>query len=200
MKVYLLGLIVILSLGLASEVIGQSDSTQLSQKQQMKLRGYIGGVYERSSVSPIHTNSFGFQAAILIKNHFQFGFYGKNHTYHNYREQLIFPNFFQMNYKHAGLLIGYRTHLEKKYEFNLESKFGMGEVKWNELETGNPYLADKFRIFHLQMSVDYLLTKFLAVNGFAGYRWIGDLDITGLSNADFEGLYYGIVVKLGIFK
>lgn len=200
MNIQLVILTVLLSTGILFRANGQSDSTKMEQKQPFKLRGYVGGVYERSSVAPVHTNSFGLQAALLIKKHWQLGFYGLRHTNGKYREQLIFPNSFQMNYKHAGLLIGYRTNLERKYEFNVESKYGFGEVKWAELSTGNSFLADRFRILQVQFSVDYLLTGFFAINGFVGYRTMQALDITGLENSDFDGIYYGVAVKLGKFR
>lgn len=199
MKVFLIALIIGL-IGLAHESRGQSDSTGYHEKQPFRLRGYVGGVFERSVVSPVHTNSLGLQMAVLLKKHWQLGLYGTQHTGDNYREQLIFPNSFQMNYKHGGLLVGYRTNLEKKYEFNLETKAGWGEVKWDEYPAGNVFLIDKFRTLQLQLSVDYVLTKFLALNGFAGYRWMNELDITGLTNEDFQGVYYGIVAKVGLFR
>ena len=118
----------------------------------------------------------------------------------NYRERLIFPNSFQMNYKHGGFVLGYRTNLDRDYEFNIESKIGFGEVKWTLVETGEPFLTDKMRLLQLQMSVDYVLAKFVALNAFTGYRWMGGLDITGLTNDSFNGFYVGLAIKIGKFK
>ncbi|MEP3390639.1 MAG: hypothetical protein ABJO02_20770, partial [Reichenbachiella sp.] len=89
---------------------------------------------------------------------------------------------------------------ERDYEFNFESKVGFGEVIWSHSETGEAFLSDKFRVLQLQVSVDYILAKFLAVNAFAGYRWMNQLEITGLSNDDFNGLSFGLVMKVGKFR
>ncbi|MEO9967807.1 MAG: hypothetical protein ABJF11_18590 [Reichenbachiella sp.] len=194
-------ILLLLGVCIALQSYGQSDSLQLdSQGQSRKLYGYIGGVVENALVDSEQTTSIGLQAAVILKRHWQLGMYGTSHTSNSFREQLIFPNFFQMNYKHAGVLVGYRTHLEKKFEFNLESKIGWGEVKWNQVDSGQPFLADRIGIVQLQGSVDLILTDFLVINGFAGYRWMNGLAITGLENDDFEGINYGLVAKIGIFR
>ncbi|MEP2023063.1 MAG: hypothetical protein ABJH98_10870 [Reichenbachiella sp.] len=201
MKIHSLILLLSVLLGLTFQSIAQSDSLKIEKKKKpLMIRGYVAGVYESAPVSTDRTNSFGVQAAVILKKHFQVGFYGLNFSSKEYRRQLIFPNTFQMNYKHAGILVGYRTSLEKNIEFNLVSKYGFGEVKWDQVETGYQFLADKFRMFHLQASADYLVTKLIAVNAFMGYRWMQDLDITGLTNESYTGLYYGLAIKVGVFK
>lgn len=201
MKKYPLIFLVFISLGLSFESIAQIDSLAIEKESRFsKIKGYVAGVYEGASVSSSHTSSFGFQAGIIVKNHLQLGFYNLSHGSNNYRQQLIFPNTFEMNYKHAGLLLGYRTYFDKNFEFNVESKWGFGEVKWDQVETGSAFLADKFHMIHLQVSMDYMLAKFLVLNAFFGHRWMNGLDITGLSSDDFNGLFYGVTVKVGKFK
>ncbi|MEP5364291.1 MAG: hypothetical protein ABJQ37_10645 [Reichenbachiella sp.] len=190
---------IVFFLGASMTALAQVDTLQI-EKKPLKIRGYIGGVYENAPVAPDHTNSFGIQAAVIMKNHIEIGFYNLIYNDNKYQERLIFPNSFQMNYKHAGFVLGYRTNLERDYEFNFESKVGFGEVIWSHSETGEAFLSDKFRVLQLQVSVDYILAKFLAVNAFAGYRWMNQLEITGLSNDDFNGLSFGLVMKVGKFR
>ncbi|WP_176214829.1 hypothetical protein [Reichenbachiella faecimaris] len=181
--------------------LAQIDSLHKEKlRKPLKIGGYIAGVFERAPVSPGQTNSFGLQTAVILKKHLQLGFYGMSYTNNSYREQLIFPNTFQMNYKHAGVLLGYRIHLDTKVAFNVESKLGLGEVKWIQLERGSPFLANKFQMIHLQASIDYLITNFLVINAFIGHRWMNGLDITGLNNDDFKGWYFGMALKVGKFK
>jgi len=201
MKVYSLILLLAIIFGLMFQSMAQVDSLKIEKvKKPFKIMGYGAVVYERALVSSQHTNSFGIQTAVILNEHLQLGFYGLNQSNTQYRRQLIFPNTFQMNYKHAGMLIGYRTNFGKIFGFNIESKLGFGEAKWDQVETGRPFLADKFRMFHLQVSIDYLLTRFIALNAFFGYRWMDDLDITGLTNEDFKGVNYGLMIKMGVFK
>ncbi|WP_422362277.1 hypothetical protein [Reichenbachiella sp.] len=200
MKIRLSILFLMIVLGTTTRSFAQSDSLKIEKrKSPLGIKGYIGGVYENATVAPDHTKSFGVQAAVILKNHIEVGFYNLAYTNNNYRERLIFPNIFQMNYKHAGFVLGYRTNLEKDYEFNVESKVGFGEVKWAQVETGDAFLVDKFSILQLQISVDYLLANFLALNAFVGYRWMKQLEITGLENEDFNGVYFGLAVKVGKF-
>lgn len=201
MKFAALFLFFAFTFGCALPSLAQSDSLKVEKvRKPLKVRGYVAAVYESAPVAGERTNSFGVQAGLLLKNHFQLGFYGLNFSSDQYRKPLIFPNTFQMNYKHAGALIGYRTDLEQNFQFNLESKIGFGEVKWDQVETGRHFLADKFQMIQLQGGIDYLLTKFIAINGFVGYRWMQNLEITGLTNEDFEGMYFGVALKAGIFK
>lgn len=201
MKKYLLLLFLTGVLGTATRSFAQSDSLEVEKKRSpLAIKGYIGGVYENAPVAPSHTNSFGFQTAVILKDHIEVGFYNLSYSKENYRERLIFPNAFQMNYKHAGFIVGYRTNLDREYEFNVESKIGFGEVKWAQVDNGDAFLTDKFSVLQLQTSVDYLLANFLALNAFLGYRWMKQLDITGLTNDDFNGFYFGLAVKLGKFR
>lgn len=179
----------------------QSDSTLVQEEKSNWLpSGYIAGVYENSSVSPVRTPSFGVQAALLIKGHWQLGLYATRYSANNYQEQLIFPNYAQMNYKHGGMVLGYRTQLQKKYEFSLETKLGLGETKWQHVDSGNAFLADKFRAMQVQICLDYMVANFLAFSPNLGYRKVTGLDITGLESDDFNGLYYGFMIKIGRFK
>lgn len=192
---------IVLFLSLVHHTHGQTDSTHVETDAKWSLPyAYIGVVGESAPVVPTRTNSIGIQTAIILKNHWQIGFYATKHTGDNYREQLIFPNYAQMNYKHGGLLLGYRTHLQKKYEFNLESKWGLGEAKWKHLDSGNAFLADKFQTLQMQASLDYLIAKFLVINAFSGYRWASGVNITGLTSTDFNGMYYGFMIKIGKFE
>ncbi|UXX79300.1 hypothetical protein N7E81_18260 [Reichenbachiella carrageenanivorans] len=199
MKAFVLVLFFIFSC--ASLIYAQTDSLQVAKKRPpRKVKGYVAGVFERAPVAPGYTNSYGVQAAVILMHHMEVGFFGSKYTDDGYRQLLIFPNKFQMNYKQAGVLLGYRTHLEKKYEFNVESKLGFGEVRWLQVERNTAFMADKFQMLHLQGGMDYMLVDFLAFNAFVGYRWMNDLDIDGLSNLDFKGLYCGIGLKVGLFK
>lgn len=201
MKFYSLFLVLAFVFGLGWSSQAQTDTLKTEKvKKPMMLKGYVAAAYENAPVASDRTSSFGVQAGLIFRKHFQIGFYGLNFSSNEFRKSLIFPNTFQMNYKHAGFLLGYRTDLDKNYQFNFESKVGFGEVKWDQVETGYHFLADKFQMTHLQIGADYLLTKHLAVNAFAGYRWMYGLDITGLTNEEFSGWYYGLALKAGLFK
>lgn len=193
--------LLIILIGISLNSFGQTDSLSVEkEKTRGAFKGFVGGLYERSSVDPGYTNSFGLQVAVILKNQIQLGFYGVSYTSNNYRKRLIFPSAYQMNYKHAGLSLGYRTYLEKDYEFFIESKMGLGEVKWDLMEAGSAFLSDKFILYQLQAGLDYMLAEILALSPFIGYRWMTGLKITGLENQSFNGLYYGVTLKVGKFK
>lgn len=201
MKIHPPLLLLMILMGVSTSTLAQSDTLSVEkQKSPLALKGYVAGVYENAPVSSEHSNSFGLQAALIWKNHFQIGFYNMINNNNEYREQLIFPNSFQMNYKHGGFVLGYRTNLDRAFEFNIESKIGFGEVKWTQVETGDAFLVDKFKLLQFQISVDYMLAKFLALNAYLGHRWMSDLEITGLNNDDFNGFYFGLAMKLGKFR
>lgn len=202
MKIKLLSICLsVICIGLSPCVQAQSsDSLHVKKKRLVGVKGYVGGVYERAPVGSEQTNSFGWQAAVILKNHIELGAYGQSFTSNSYRKQLIFPNNFQMNYKHAGFILGYRTSLENSFDFSLATKVGFGEVKWTQVETGSPFLADEFSLIQVQGGVDFLLDDLVALNAFVGYRWMKQLEITGLSNSDINGFFFGLAVKVGKFR
>lgn len=198
---YLYSVCLSLLLVVSFQSFGQIDSLeQKEEKNPINIKGYVSAYYERSPVSDGYANHLGLQGAVIFKQHVQLGLYGVSYTNSNYQQRLIFPNIFQMNYKHGGFMLGYRTNLKHNFEFNVESKLGFGEVKWEQVETNSAFLTDRFTMLHLQGSLDYLLSKFIVVNGFLGYRWMNGLDITGLADEDFKGVYYGMAIKIGLFK
>lgn len=191
----------------AFSVQAQQDSTEVEVEEKVEIvrkplniQGYVGGIYEQSPVSSHYTNSLGVQTALILKKHWQLGCYAVNYSKDHYRKQLIFPNSFQMNYKHGGFLLGYRTYMNKPYEITIESKVGFGEVKWKRVESERTFLADRFNMFHIQAGVDYMLTRFMALHAFSGYRWMNGLNITGLNSDDFKGFYWGFMFKIGMFR
>lgn len=199
--------VVLLFLWTLGALQAQHDSTQVDTDREveivrkpLKIQGYVGGVYEQAPVSSLYTNSLGIQGALLLKEHWQLGFYSVNFRSDQYRKQLIFPNFFQMNYKHGGFLLGYRTYMNKPYEISIESKVSFGEVKWKRVESGKTFLVDRFSMFHMQAGIDYLVTNFLVLHVFSGYRKMNGLNITGLAAQDFNGFYWGGMLKIGMFR
>jgi len=178
----------------------QADSLDQDKARLFTIRGFGFAGIEYSKVADLSISSTVAGASILINGHYEVGFFGTWNISGDLVQQIIFPNDYDMNYIYGGLVVGYRSKSIGSFNFFLESRFGHGEVIWEELETGRNVLSDKMYTFEPQIGVDYSPIKFAKINVFAGYRIMNGLEIVNLTNSDFNGIRYGFLLKIGIIE
>lgn len=194
-KVVLLSLFAVL---IGDVVFAQNDSTVTKSKHSFISGGYVHAKLERSRVSGLTSFNPVFGAAIILMNHIDLGFFSTWYDGDELVETIVFPNEFDMSYRYGGLIIGYHTMLEERYQLAIRVRAGRGEVLWERLDSGLNLVSDKMLIIEPQVSFGYVLNKFLAAEVYAGYRKMSDLDIPELKNEDFNGFQFGFGIKAGL--
>ncbi|MDW3193234.1 MAG: hypothetical protein R8G66_12750 [Cytophagales bacterium] len=117
-----------------------------------------------------------------------------------YQQRLIFPNQFDMLYRHGGVYIGrdiWRTNL---IHINALLQWSHGDVVWQRNSTGEDVFRDKMTIWQptlqLELNPELLIAGYVNV----GYRQVNGLELPRITSDDFSGLVIQFGVRLGLFR
>lgn len=182
-----------------AETNAQSDSLATASKTTWISGAYVQIAMEHSKVNDLTSFNPVLAAAIIVKRNFDLGFFATWYDGNGFVRPLIFPNFFDMSYRYGGGFIGYHRLFDNRFLVGLRMRVGHGEVLWERLDSGENLTSDKMLVLEPQATVGYVF-KYVGIEGYVGYRNVSDLEIPELVNADFNGLQYGISIKLGFLN
>ncbi len=158
---------------------------------------YVAVYYEQSQNPEGFNESLSAEAGIVCRNNFIVAAFGSKYN-GNYSALTIFPNEFDMKYRHGGFQVGYKTDLEKHLDFVVNNKTSFGTVVWQL--NGEHFLKDNFMIINPNLGAEFNFSSILRVGVSGGYRWMGGLELTSLSNNDFSGFTGQAYLKVGFFN
>lgn len=181
-----------------ADSLQNADSALLLMNEPRKVGFWLAGFSEPSYAKEIPGLNFGAGASVVYMERFYAGFYGVVFL-GNYESRLIFPNRFSFNYSHAGLWAGYKTRMDRNFQFTADLKTGEGKIFWERNDNHYNMFEDYALFFIPSVGVDLELLKFLALHGAVGYRSVHGLDIPQFSNADFSGINVLFMIKVGLF-
>lgn len=113
---------------------------------------------------------------------------------------LIFPNRFNMNVIHGGLLLGYSAKITRRISCEVESKWGLGEIVINYDETGLAIKDQPITVAQVALGIDYQIFTFLKANASMGYRHFNEFSLAEINQDDFSGVLTQFSIKIGNFK
>lgn len=123
-----------------------------------------------------------------------------------YQDRLVFPNIFNLLYRHGGGYFSYRAVETKYMGFSPFVSMQLGDMVWERSNSGDDFIRDKFNLGQIGVKIDFpFLQKFEYVEYIRpemmlGYQLINDLNLAGVSEQDFSGFFIGFNVKLGYFN
>lgn len=117
-----------------------------------------------------------------------------------YEKQLVFPNYFELNYTYGGFFLGTHVIQKKPIEIDARANYSMGDMIWNQNESPTAFLRDKFQVLEPEILINYVPFTYLKIFVSGGYRYIHELNIPGVSTDDFNGFVFGFGFRLGYYK
>lgn len=123
-----------------------------------------------------------------------------------YERRLIFPNVFNLLYRHGGAYFSYRIFETDNLGFAPFGSFQVGDMVWERTSSGDDFLRDEFNLFQIGVKIDFPLLQQFEYMEYArpevmlGYQTVNNLELAGVSNLDFSGFFIGFNVKLGYFN
>ena len=166
----------------------------LPRKYGFWLAAYLEPVYLKHADGA----NLALGLSFVSNEQYHIGFYG-NAFRGQFSERLIFPNEFSMRYGHAGIWLGYKTDLEKPFDFTADLKVGEGKVFWERTDNFYNMFEDFALFINPTVGVDYKVLKFVALHTEIGYRAVRGLDLPEVTDADFSGLSVNFMIKVGLF-
>lgn len=117
-----------------------------------------------------------------------------------YQQYVIFPNVFGLRYRHAGPTLGYMIHRDQWLSFLVKASMQWGDMVWEETDSDTNYFRDTFHLFQGSFQVEVNKLRFVKPYGLIGYQLVNDLQLTGLNQNDFNGVYFGVGLRFGYFN
>lgn len=117
-----------------------------------------------------------------------------------YQKYVIFPNVFELGYRHAGPTLGYMIHRDNWYSFLVGASVQWGDMVWKETNSDTNYFRDTFHLFRGSFQVELNKVRYVKPYGYIGYQLVRDLQLTGLNQNDFKGVYFGVGLRFGYFN
>lgn len=117
----------------------------------------------------------------------------------DYREIIIFPNEFEMNYLYGGYFLSYRFIQNRWFQSNLTAAYGRGDVLWERSTTFENYYRDAFSMYHLMLDLEATPIRFIRPIAQLGYRKMSPISMPLISASDFSGLSIIFGVRIGFY-
>ncbi|WP_416865972.1 MAG: hypothetical protein ACMVP2_27355 [Imperialibacter sp.] len=203
-----IGFFVLIMLAVTGQALSQAvdslavDSVKLRTKQinkpARKYGVWVAGYVEPAYLRKANGVNLGGGLSFLFRSHYHVGAYGSVYM-GDYNQRLIFPNEFSMKYSQAGLWAGYKTTLEKPFQFTFDARVGQGKVFWERRDNFYNMFEDYALFVQPSAGCDYKFLPFAILHGEVGYRLVKGLDIPEISDDDFSGLTLNVMIKIGLF-
>jgi hypothetical protein len=113
---------------------------------------------------------------------------------------LIFPNNFNLNMIHGGLLLGYNKTLTDRVSLGIESRLGIGEIIISYNETGKSIAQQNIKVAQLGLCADYQILNFLKANFTLGYRHFSNVSFSEINQKDINSPFAQVSLKIGNFR
>lgn len=148
---------------------------------------------------PVGSSSLGtFDVGIRYKNFessFVFAAYEDG-----YQSRIIFPNDFDLLYAYGGGTFAYYLLNSQYYSVAPFVGIYSGDMVWERSDSKEDVFRDKFGLLQIGLKVESPFLRFIRPEFRIGYQAITNLELTGLNNKDFSGIFIGLNVKVGYFN
>ena len=115
-------------------------------------------------------------------------------------EFVIFPNVFELDYRFAGITVGYELLNSEWISMDVVATHQLGDMVWRNKSSGVNFLRDEFSISSIGLKVDldrYRYTKpFFRIS----YQKANNLDLAIVNNGDFDGFVFVFGLQIGYFN
>ena len=181
-----------------ADSLQNADSAVLANNEPRRVGFWLAGYFEPAYAKEIPGLNLGGGASIVYLEQFYAGFYGVVFL-GDFESRLIFPNQFSLNYSHAGLWAGYKTRMDRNFQFIADLKTGEGKIFWERNDNYYNMFEDYALFIIPSLGADLELLQFMALHAEIGYRSVHGMDIPQFSDADFSGINVLFMLKIGLF-
>lgn len=186
------------------EAVNQSDSILVLNGDSLTYfynhwQPHLYGSIELSNNPDSFLESLSIEAGIIYRNRLIIGAFASS-LQSDIPRKLIFPNDFNLSYSHGGFVIGYRTDRKDMFDFKITNRVGFGEMAWQRVGSEEYLTSDRFVTINPSLGVDVNLGRHFRLGGELGYRKMTDLELAGVSEADFDGITIRIGLSVGLFN
>jgi hypothetical protein len=98
----------------------------------------------------------------------------------------------RVDFGYGGLVLEYVNRPMRLVHFTLATLIGGGGVN-------SQLLDDGVFVIEPEAGVELNVTSFFRLHGSAGYRFVSDVDFTGLTDGDLSGAFGSLMLKFGKF-
>ncbi|WP_370089504.1 hypothetical protein [Ekhidna sp.] len=113
---------------------------------------------------------------------------------------LVFPNVFELKYRYGGPYASYSFYQDEKIDLILQAGYFMGDLLWREAGEQQDFIRDEFTLMKIGLAGELSVFRYAKPRLSIGYQQMKDLDLNGVSNDDFTGLYISFGIRLGYFN
>jgi hypothetical protein len=157
-----------------------------------KIRGFIGPVFELTSISGDFTGLIGVSGGVLLDNFYLGGYgVGLNDNMQNDKD---------VQFGYGGLLVGYGFMTNRTFHPSISMAMGMGTVT---SLLADPFPDDNVYILSPIIELEINFTRFLKMSIGATYRIVGGISEEGAgdfyNNSDFSGPAGIVSLRFGWF-
>ncbi len=178
------------------------DSIEVTEAESKKLRYqkraiFLGAGVDQSTVFGSLENALFLRGGVQYRQFIAGGFY--SHFDQMIQQQIIFPNYFDLRFRHAGGFLGYQVWERKRLSANFLVQYSMGDAVWTSAATLEDTFRDEISFLGLIGEVEYRPIRFAWLYVDVGYRQVLGLDLASTKPSDLSGFNFNFGIKIGVF-
>ncbi len=181
-----------------NDSIPQADTVEVNVWDHYDWQPFVAFALEVGPDPDGYFESYSWQAGVIYKQHFYLAAFATEYQ-GDIQSTVVFPNEFNLLFKHGGASIGYKTSRERRVEILVGSQIGWGSMLWKLSESGRNFIKDDLMVIHPFVSADISIVKYASANIAIGYRKLVGLDLASVNPKDFEGITATLTLRLGRF-
>lgn len=186
----------------AHQLLGQIDTVEVTEAESKQLRYQRRAVFVgvASDQNPVFG---GLRGGLMVTAGVQYKSFLLGAMWSDFDQEIgqriIFPNFFDLRFRHAGLFAGYQVWHQRQFSANIIAQYSIGDVVWTAVSTGEDTFRDEIAFITPSLQFEYMPIRYTWLFFSAGYRQALGVDIASTEAEDLSGLNLNFGVKLGVF-
>ena len=113
---------------------------------------------------------------------------------------LVFPNRFNLQYKHGKVFFGVRAMNTRFVEIDMRLSYGVGDMVWVRESNNENFIRSEYTVVQPELSILATPVNWAKVYACVGYKYMNNLELAKVMNEDFSGLTFGIGIRCGIYR
>lgn len=196
MKKFFVIILLFCSMFVQAQDVQNEDSARVEKNKNFQL--YIAPGYALNQFVDTYASFIGVHLGISYKNKIDLNVY-YSAILDDFKKQVIFPETYDFAQKNLGV-DGQYAFLESRIKPHVGVGFQFSNISWLPENDNDEKLVDYIYFFKPYIGVSWRANSTITAQIDCGYMITPEVELTGLTSEDFNGLIFNFMIKIGFYN
>jgi len=196
MRIILILAFVLYSFGVEAQNLTKLEADSIDSQLDKRYQIYIAPGFNANQFVETGSSFFYAYFGMIYENNIDFSI-SYSLILDEFKKQIIFPGDHKYNQTNFGLDLQY-SFLVKKIRPHIGIGYRLAQASWEPLSDSNDTFTDNINIYQANIGAKWLLSKIINLQANFGYNFADNVELTGLTNEDYNGFKLDLILKIRI--